>query len=111
MKNKWFSRNSKFYPLIVLIALSIVQLLHAQSSLHSFQNRADRNYETLRERMREDNVPANVQEHIIYVQNQSTFSTDLLVNSLSSMQIFIQIMILLVFWSFFIKNRKSDAGE
>ena len=54
MKNNWFSRNSKLYPLIVLIVLSIVQFLHAQSSLQSFQNRADRNYETLVERMRED---------------------------------------------------------
>ncbi|HEX8247628.1 MAG TPA: hypothetical protein VF599_05635 [Pyrinomonadaceae bacterium] len=111
MKNNWFSRNSIFYPLMALIALSVVQFLHAQSSLQSFQNRADRNYETLQKRMREENIPSDIQEHIIYVQNQSTFSTDLLVNSLSFMQLFIQFNILLVFWSFILMNRNPDRGE
>jgi hypothetical protein len=44
--------------------------------------------------MRENYIPSNIQEHIIYVQNQSTFSTDLSVNTLSFMQLFIQFNIL-----------------
>ena len=112
MKINWFSKNSKFDPIVILIALSVVQFIHAQWSLQLFNNRADRNYETLDKRMLRDNVPSNVKEHIIYVQKQSTFSTDLLVDSLSFMQIFVQIMILLVFWSFFLrKNQKLEGDE
>ena len=62
--------------------------------------------------MREDNVPSNIKEHIIYVQNQSTFNASLLVNSLSFMQIFVQLNILLVFYSFYsAKNRKASEEE
>ena len=111
MKSKWFSKNSKSYPLAALIALSVVQYIFAQSSLHRYQEYADQNYETLDQRMLRDNVPSNIKEHIIYVQNQSTFNTDLLVNSISFMQIFTQFSILLVFWSFYSSNKPKTDGE
>lgn len=111
MKNKWFSKNSKFFLLTALIALSVVQYIFTQSSLHRYQEYADQNYETLDRRMLRDNVPSNIKEHIIYVQNQSTFNTELLVNSLSFMQIFTQFNILLVFWMFISSNKPKNEGE
>lgn len=111
MKNNWFSRNSKFYPLAALIALFVMQFVHAQWSLKSYRDYADRNNETLRERMREDNVPSNIKEHIIYVQNQSTFNTNLVVNSLSVMQIFVQFNILMIFYSFYLANKRKSTEE
>ncbi len=117
MKNNLFSRNSKFIPLIeflpliALIALSVVQFLHAQQSLQRYQEYADQNYETLDQRMLRDNVPSNIKEHIIYVQNQSTFNASLLVNSLSFMQLFIQFNIFLVFWGFYSANKRKTEEE
>lgn len=112
MKKNWFSRTAKFYPLIAVILLSIVQFFHAQKSLQSYRDYADQNLETLDQRMRRDNVPSNIKEHIIYVQNQSAFNTRLLVNSLSFMQIFVQINILFIFYAFYLaKNRKKTDDE
>ena len=112
MKNNWFSKKSKFYPLIVLVILTVVQFLYAQWSVQSYRNFAERSEETLNERMREDNVPSEIKQHILYVQSQSTFNAGLLVNSLTSMQIFFQFNILLVFYYFFSgKYRKSDSNE
>ncbi len=111
MKNKLFSRNSKFIPLIALIALSVMQFLFAQQSLQRYQEYADQNYETLDKLMLSDNVPSNIKEHIIYVQNQSTFNTSLLVNSLSFTQLFIQFYIFLVFWGFYSANKRKTEEE
>ena len=76
MKNNWFSKDSKFFPLAGLIALSIVQFLYAQGGLYFFRIRSERNYERLTERMSEDNIPTNIREHIVYVQSQSTSNVE-----------------------------------
>jgi magnesium-transporting ATPase (P-type) len=116
MKNKLFSRNSKFIPLIefipliALIALSVMQFLYTQQSLQRYQEYADQNYGTLDKLMFSDNVPSNIKEHIIYVQNQSTFNTSLLANSLSFTQLFMQFNIFLVFWIFY-SQKKRKTGE
>jgi hypothetical protein len=110
MKNKWFSRNAKFYyPLIALIALSVVQFHHTQKSFQRYQKYADQYY--VDKLMLSDNVPSNIKEHIIYVQNQSTFNTSLLVDSLSFMQLFIQFNIFLVFWGVYSANKRKTEEE
>lgn len=111
MKNHWFSKDSKFLPLAVLIALSIVQFLYAQGSLYFFRVRSERTYERLTERISEDNIPSNVKDHILYVQAQSASNVEKLANSLSFMQVFIQFSILLVFWSFFSKENSKSNGD
>ena len=100
MRNSWASKNSKFYPFIILLALFIAQHLHAQWSLQSYRDFANQNHETLVERMREDNVPSNIKQHIIYVQNQSAFNTGSLVSSLLRVQTLFQFVILVIFYNF-----------
>lgn len=111
MKNHWFSRNSKFWPLAVLIAMTLVQFLLAQGSLYFFRVRSERTYERLTERMSEDSLPSNVREHMIYVQTESASNVETLANSLSFMQVFIQFNIFLVFWSFFLKKNGKSGGD
>src|SRR5690349_21803973 len=102
--SRW--RSSKFVPLAGLIIVFVVQFIHAQWTLQSYREYARQDNETLRERMREDEVPENIKEHIAFVQTQSTLNASLLINSLSLMQIVVQSTVLIMFFSiYFSKNR------
>ena len=107
MKNKWPSRNFRFYSLLALIALSVVQFLHTSQSLQRYQEYTDQDYETLDKRMLRDNVSSDIKEHIIYVHKQSAFNTGLLIDSLSFSQIFIQFGILLVLFIFHSTDKRK----
>ncbi len=79
--------------------------------LQKYQERADRNYETIEKRMLRDNVSPDIREQIIYVQSQTSDNTEWLFSSLSFMQIFIQFSILMVFYSFYFTNRSTTESE
>jgi len=111
MKNNWFSTVFKYLPLIFLVAVFGIQNLHTNQVLQSNNERASRQYETLTKRMNEDNIPYNIKYHIAYVAQHSAFNTDLVVSSISNMQNFIQFIMLLVLFTFYLAGQRKSKDE
>lgn len=111
MISKSFSKYFKFLPLLAFIVLSAFQYFNVKWALQEFEETTERNYETLDQRMLRDEVPPNIREHIIYVQQKSSSNTRKLVESLVYDQIFVPLIILLVFYGFYFANNRKTGEQ
>ena len=64
MKNNLFSRISKSYPLLILVALTIAQLFYTQWCVETYRNDAEQDEEVLYQRLTEDDIPSNIKQHL-----------------------------------------------
>lgn len=111
MISKSFSKYFKFLPLLALIVLSAFQYLNVKWALQEYEETADRNYETLDQRMLRDEIPPNIKEHIIYVQQKSTSNTRKLVETLVYDQMFTPLIILFAVFAFYFTNNRKTGEQ
>ena len=114
MKNSLFLNVLKYgYPFFILLVMFLLQNYHADRVLQIQRNLSNQQFENLKKGMFKDNVPPNIQEHITSVAFNASTNTESLVTSLNSMQTFSQIMLFIVFFSYFgmMLERKAKKEE
>ena len=102
MQNNWTLWIFRCFPFLILLVFTVLQYSYIERTLQSNRDLTDKQYEILKERMREDNLPFEVQDHISYVATNASFNTQLLVSSLSTMQVAFQSFLFILFYSFYL---------
>lgn len=102
MRNNWTLWAFRLFPFLILLMFMTLQYSYIERTLQSNRDLSSKQYETLKERMREDNIPSEVQDHISYVATNASFNTQLLASSLSNMQVTFQSFLFILFYSFYL---------
>ena len=107
MQNKWKLWGLRVFPFLILLVFMCLQYLFIQQTLYFSNKLNNQQYETLKERMREDNVPFEIQDHISYVFTNSSFSINSLFSSMFTMQVLFQTLLFTLFYSFYLMMIES----
>ena len=111
MQNKLSFNTMQILPILGILLIFVIQHYHAYQNSQINNDLASKQIENLKADMREDNIPPDIAGHISTVAQNATFQTHLLVDSLTTMQVFFQANILLMVYSFYTVQKKKRKTE